>query len=964
MIACTQPIRDQIGSATLKELLDQLRGCLTDHNASMELVDEVLMLMGHLRAIDRKRVKGTIMQEAEMVAKNQLRENLLDFLQAIDQPEAEQPITESAVYLTPGSRPALSASQVIGREKELAYISESLGKDQRPLLLAGIGGIGKTTLAAYYASQNESKYQHIAWINYLGNTKIDWVDQINNYQALGFRPQENLSTEERFEQLVHRLNQLPGQNLMIIDNLNTDAEAKELRKHISYLPKGWKVIVTSRVQIKDFQIFSIGTLQQDAAQHLFQKHYQLKPNDQIEDLNALLEQVGYHTLVVELLAKTLQEMEHLSLADMLRRIREKGLTHLKIRAEVSVAHNREKAVQISNYLTTLYDLTNISEEEKSLLMVFSVLPAIPISFVQWCEMANVVEEEDRDEWMYWFATVSRKGWLEKTESGYPSNYFMSPVLKELFRDKMPPTFEVLAPFVYYFIDLLREDYNTNPYRTLAYLPFAENLIRHLPADNPNIANLKGWLTLVYRFKGENYRALDLQKEVIDFFTPLEADYPVNLAQAHNNLSLILFDLGDYDQAQKELQQYIRIAEDHQVQEYNPGLADHNMALIFKEKADFEEALLHQQRAIEQFLQQDPPDHKMQALAYNNLSLIYQSTSELALAEEAINKAIEIMESQFDAIHPDLALALNNKGHLQHLQGKYSEALVTLFHSLEMARELYGEVHHAIGQTLNNIAYTYKMTGDFEDAIKYQLDALKVFRATLPDNHPYIGLALSNVSLTYHSQGDIEKALEYQLEATRLREENPEVNPIELAQSYNNMGVYYMDIDNMEEAEKYNNKAHEIRIKYLQSPHPELGLSFNNLAQFYNRIGKKEKAIELQQRSIEEMNGSLHPFHPRMLLLYGNMAVLEAEEQHFEEALKYQLLATQTIEYNQSEPTAELLESCSSLSYLYIELGDLPKALENFEKGYAIAKTLLPPGHESFAAIEEAIQHLRKQIDDQ
>ncbi|MEY2834377.1 MAG: hypothetical protein RLZZ557_39, partial [Bacteroidota bacterium] len=60
--------------------------------------------------------------------------------------------------------PALDPAEVVGRERELRDLRELLLNRHDALLVNGLGGIGKTTLARAYVHAHLDDYQHIAWV--------------------------------------------------------------------------------------------------------------------------------------------------------------------------------------------------------------------------------------------------------------------------------------------------------------------------------------------------------------------------------------------------------------------------------------------------------------------------------------------------------------------------------------------------------------------------------------------------------------------------------------------------------------------------------------------------------------------------------------------------------------------------------------------------------------------------------
>ena len=64
---------------------------------------------------------------------------------------------------------------IIGREEALENLAATLTSAQRVVLVNGMGGIGKTTMATAYAQQNQDHFKHIAWIEQSGDFVTDLI---------------------------------------------------------------------------------------------------------------------------------------------------------------------------------------------------------------------------------------------------------------------------------------------------------------------------------------------------------------------------------------------------------------------------------------------------------------------------------------------------------------------------------------------------------------------------------------------------------------------------------------------------------------------------------------------------------------------------------------------------------------------------------------------------------------------
>ena len=73
----------------------------------------------------------------------------------------------------------------VGREGELEEITSMLQGEKPVLLLNGVGGIGKTTLAKKYLYEQYDQYDHIAWISVLSENEEKEAGYRTTADALG-----------------------------------------------------------------------------------------------------------------------------------------------------------------------------------------------------------------------------------------------------------------------------------------------------------------------------------------------------------------------------------------------------------------------------------------------------------------------------------------------------------------------------------------------------------------------------------------------------------------------------------------------------------------------------------------------------------------------------------------------------------------------------------------------------------
>jgi len=158
---------------------------------------------------------------------------------------------------------------IIGRETDLAKLRNSLLHKSETALINGMGGIGKTTLAAVYVAEFYDDYDHIVWL-----TLKDSLEEAiaANYALIQNLQLKSIPTGEQLKGCLNVLRSLESNKpkLLVLDNAN-----ESLSAHYNELPKppGWHLLVTSRERISEFDILDLDFLSEDEAIALFFKYH-------------------------------------------------------------------------------------------------------------------------------------------------------------------------------------------------------------------------------------------------------------------------------------------------------------------------------------------------------------------------------------------------------------------------------------------------------------------------------------------------------------------------------------------------------------------------------------------------------------------------------------------------------------------------------------------------------------------
>ncbi len=323
-----------------------------------------------------------------------------------------------------------------GRGQDKARLINKLNDAGATALMNGMGGVGKSTLAAALLHDLLPTLRHYLWVTQAGDFVTSLLSDRVLLDNLGVPRTENQEVDA--EKLLHKLAALPGPSLLVIDNAEKDVD-----QWLDRLPGApeWQVLLTSREELRVNSILRLQNLDARAGFRLFTNHYQLERDEDI--IRAIVEDVGGHALTIELLAKTAQTGHH-KLADFYARLQTGGLATVPAE-EVAVAHaGHERVEKVFPYLMAAFQLTDVGEREVYLLKQLVLLPAIFVPFDLLCRILRVGEEAStpadrpdaepdansfsRHDLTSALRTLTRSGWLVRSEAG---EYKMHPVVQQV-----------------------------------------------------------------------------------------------------------------------------------------------------------------------------------------------------------------------------------------------------------------------------------------------------------------------------------------------------------------------------------------------------------------------------------------------------------------------------------------------------------------------------------------------------
>ncbi|KOP23486.1 NB-ARC domain-containing protein [Hapalosiphon sp. MRB220] len=699
--------------------------------------------------------------------------------------------------------------------------------------IAGMGGVGKTELALQYAITHRETYQGgICWLLALQDVGLQVVQFA--------RMQLQLNPPEDFDFLAQVQycwrNWREGEVLLVLDNVT---EYKEVKQYLPPQSSRFKVLMTTRQRLgAAIAQLSLDVLQPEAALELLQTLIGAERiNVETENATFLCERLGYLPLGIELVGRYLARKQDLSLAEMLQRLKTKGLQErslCKPEDDMTAQQGVQAAFELS-----WQELSDTDKQLACLLSLFALAP-IPWEFVKQC-LPNVDAEEleaSRDDKLLNLHLLQRK------EKGI---YQLHPLLREFFQVKLE--------------DSVFQDSLGN--LKLAFTKVMVAVAKEIP-DSPT---------------------RDLITKVAPVMLHL-AEVANNLTAYLNNRDLILpfTALGElykgqgfYKQAEPWYKHCLETTKKRLGKEH-PDIAVslNKLAEIYRLQGCYIEAESLYQKALDMRLRLLGEEHSDVGKSLNGLALLYTYQGRYSEAEPLYQQALEIRQRLLGEEHSDVTESLNNLALLYTYQGRYQEAEPLYLQVLEVDKRLLGEEHPYIAISLNNLALLYTYQGRYSEAESLNQKALKMRQRLLGEEHPLVAQSLSNLAKVYRSQGRYQEAEELELKALELYrrllgEEHPDV-----ATSLDSLAAVYHSQGRYSEAESLHQQALELRRSLLSEEHPDVATSLNNLAGLYESQRRYSEAEPLYKQALDTRERRLGVNHPRTVNVRENLAKLRAK----------------------------------------------------------------------------------------
>ncbi|WP_126651916.1 dsDNA nuclease domain-containing protein [Chryseobacterium aureum] len=367
--------------------------------------------------------------------------------------------------------PFVNPDNLNGRNDLIDDLKHLLSENKH-ISVNGNGGMGKSYLIKSFVHKLHSEYDHILWLNVESGLVNSLTTNQQITSSLKIPPLEAGQFNEALNLIIHTLNNIPGQNLLVVDSYDVVEPEMEIVKSL----QNWHIIAGTRLRLQDWKNLPIPSLDFEQAKALYLSISNQDPVDD-QQFQLLFDSVEYNTLVISLVAKTIQQSFTLTLTDVLKHFQEKSLDDQNI--QVQLQNDYGESLSLLIILNKTFDLSKLESIDKYYLSFFALLPLEETDFidlVDWFGKDSVAPNTIA--FTNIINTLHSKGLLERNGK----RITMHKMLREsiLYQERKDS-----SPFLNQLFNVInlsariKEGYNNNLSQALRFLKYGEAILKEI-----------------------------------------------------------------------------------------------------------------------------------------------------------------------------------------------------------------------------------------------------------------------------------------------------------------------------------------------------------------------------------------------------------------------------------------------------------------------------------------------------
>jgi len=275
----------------------------------------------------------------------------------------------------------------------------------------------------------------------------------------------------------------------------------------------------------------------------------------------------------------------------------------------------------------------------------------------------------------------------------------------------------------------------------------------------------------------------------------------SLAEATRRLGWAEYRLGDYTSAEAHVRHALQLhIAANGPQDIEVGRALNSLGVVLRDRGEYDSAERTLNDALAIATARSDHDHQdLSAVTHNNLAGLWYYRSDFRRAIEQYDEARRLFIATSGERTVDVAMVYNNLAYLYQEVGSYPDAERWYALALPLKTELFGPDHPTVASTIANIGLLADTRGQPDVAREHYERALSIYVRSLGEKHPNVASVDTMLGELELRAGNAQKARESLEHAVAIREQANGPESTWVAEALNSLGPAYQALGRPAEA---------------------------------------------------------------------------------------------------------------------------------------------------------------------
>lgn len=308
------------------------------------------------------------------------------------------------------------------------------------------------------------------------------------------------------------------------------------------------------------------------------------------------------------------------------------------------------------------------------------------------------------------------------------------------------------------------------------------------------------------------------------------------------------DRGHYQEADQDLREACKLAEQFDPDDARLAVSLHNMGNLYYRRDLYREAERCFKRALTIRRKSLGDDALAVADTMTDLGMVYIAEARLDDAQNLLNQAMDIRKAKSTPDSPDTADSLNAFAALYGKTNRTEEAIKLLQQVVQSRKKFAGEDDASVAEAQVSLAIKLQVAGDLNQAKEMYQSALAIARKNFGEVHPLIAdcdVGLGSIDYLQHRYEEASKQFQ---NALSIREQTLGEDSLRTGEVLACLGVVQQAKGQYAKSETLLKQALDIKSAALGPDNKEVRRSMKVYAQVLRKLGRVSEAREYEERA--------------------------------------------------------------------------------------------------------------------